>query len=107
MSLLRLAIALVIAACASAQRPQPAAVPESLRVPDGQVLLLRAAARGAQIYTCKVTTAEPPAFEWALKAPDAELFDQGGARSAGTTPAPLGRAPTVVGSSARSCSARR
>jgi hypothetical protein len=80
MSLLRLASAFMIAACASSPRPQPAAVPESLRVPDGQVLLLRAAARGAQIYTCKVTTAEPTAFEWALKAPDAELFDQGGAR---------------------------
>jgi hypothetical protein len=80
MSLLRLAIALTIAACASAPRPQPAAVPESLRVPDGQALLLRAAARGAQIYTCKVTTAEPAAFEWALKAPEAELFDQSGAR---------------------------
>jgi len=48
-------------------------------VPDGQALLLRAAARGAQIYTCKATTAEPAAFEWALKAPDAELFDQSGA----------------------------
>ena len=80
MSLLRLASAFMIAACASSPRPQPAAVPESLRVPDGQVLLLRAAARGAQIYACKVTTAEPAAFEWVLKAPDAELFDQGGAR---------------------------
>ncbi len=80
MSLLRLAIALMIAACASTQRPQPAAIPENLRVPDGQTLLLRAAARGAQIYTCKVSTAEPAAFEWVLKAPDAELFDQSGAR---------------------------
>ena len=80
MSLLRVAFALMIAACASAPRPQQNAVPESLRVPDGQALLLRAAARGAQIYTCKVKTAEPPAFEWALKAPEAELFDQSGAR---------------------------
>ncbi len=80
MSLLRLAIALMIAACAATPRPQPAAVPENLRVPDGQPLLLRAAARGAQVYTCKLNTAEPAAFEWALKAPDAELFDQSGAR---------------------------
>jgi len=78
--LLRLAIALMLAACASAPRPQPAAVPENLRVPDGHSLLLHAAARGAQIYTCKVKAAEPAAFEWVLKAPDAELFDQSGAK---------------------------
>jgi hypothetical protein len=49
-------------------------------VPDGQPLLLRAAARGAQIYTCKAKAAEPAAFEWVLRAPDAELFDQNGAK---------------------------
>jgi uncharacterized protein DUF3455 len=76
----RSAIALVLAACASAPRWQPTAVPENLRVPDGQSLRLRAAARGTQIYTCKVKAADPAAFEWALKAPDAELFDQSGAR---------------------------
>ena len=74
------AIGLMLAACASAPRAQPAAVPENLRVPDGQPLLLRAAARGAQIYTCKVKAADPAAFEWVLKAPEAELFDQSGAR---------------------------
>jgi hypothetical protein len=55
-------------------------VPENLRVPDGQSLILRMAARGAQVYTCKAKTAEPPAYEWVLKAPDAELFDQRGAK---------------------------
>ena len=71
---------LILAACASSPRPQPSAIPENIRVPEGQVLLLRAAARGAQIYTCKAKAAEPAAFEWALKAPGAELFDQGGAK---------------------------
>src|SRR6266403_1539930 len=80
MPLSRLAVALMLAACASAPRPQPAAVPENLRVPDGQSLLLRAAARGVQIYTCKVKAADPAAFEWVLEAPDAELFDQSGAK---------------------------
>ena len=61
--LFTLAIALMLAVCASTPRPQPAAVPENLRVPDGQSLLLHAAARGAQIYTCKVKAAEPAAFE--------------------------------------------
>ena len=76
----RSAIALVLAACASTPRSQPTAVPENLRVPDGQSLLLRAVARGTQIYTCKAKAADPAAFEWGLKAPDAELFDQSGAR---------------------------
>ena len=71
---------LLLAACASAPRPQQSAIPANLRVPEGQRFLLRAAARGAQIYTCKAKPAEPGAFEWALKAPDAELFDQSGGR---------------------------
>ncbi len=49
-------------------------------MPEGQPLLLRAAARGAQIYTCKAKEADPAAFEWVLKAPEAELFDQKGAK---------------------------
>src|SRR2546430_3072291 len=81
MSLSRLAIPLVVAACASAPARQPArSVPENLRVPDGAPLVLRAAARGVQIYTCKPKAAEPAAFEWTLKAPDAELFDAAGAK---------------------------
>jgi hypothetical protein len=80
MSPFKLAIVVMLAACASAPLPQPSAVPENLRVPDGQPLLLRAAARGVQIYTCKAKAAEPAAFEWALKAPEAELFDQSGAK---------------------------
>ncbi len=80
MSPFKLAIVVMLAACASAPLAQPAAVPENLRVPDGQPLLLRAAARGAQIYTCKAKAAEPAAFEWALKAPEAELFDPSGAK---------------------------
>ena|SRR5438128_4448342 len=73
-------IVLMLAACASTLQPQTAVLPENLRVPAGQPLLLRAAARGAQIYTCKAKAAEPTAFEWVLKAPDAELFDQRGAK---------------------------
>src|SRR5215470_19278153 len=81
MSLFKLASVLVLAACASAPAaPLPALVPENLRVPEGQSLLLRAAARGAQIYTCIPKTSEATAFEWALKAPDAELFDRKGAK---------------------------
>jgi Protein of unknown function (DUF3455) len=76
----RIAVLLLLASCASAPHPQPASVPENLRVPDGQSLRLRMAARGAQVYTCKAKAAEPAVFEWVLKAPDAELFDRVGAK---------------------------
>jgi hypothetical protein len=82
MSFARLAVSFAVVACASAPAPAPqpaAAIPENLRVPDGQPRLLRAAARGVQIYTCRAKAAEPAAFEWTLKAPEAELFDGAGA----------------------------
>jgi len=78
--LFRVSLALVLAACASTPRPQPVVVPENLRVPDGQPLLLRALARGSQIYTCQAKATDPAVFEWVLKAPEAELFDPSGAR---------------------------
>jgi len=79
MSVLRLSLVLLVA-CASTPPAQPASLPENLRVPESQPLLLRAAARGAQIYTCKAKAAEPAGFEWVLKAPEAELFDGRGAK---------------------------
>jgi Protein of unknown function (DUF3455) len=78
--LLQTSVTLMLVACASAPRPQAWPVPENLRVPEGHSLLLRAAARGAQIYTCQPKPADPAAFEWSLKAPEAELFDASGAR---------------------------
>jgi hypothetical protein len=80
MALSRTTLALLLAACASAPPSPSARLPENLRVPDGQPLVLRAAARGTQIYTCKAKASDPAAFEWVLKAPDAELFDQTGAK---------------------------
>lgn len=79
MPVLRLSVVLLVA-CASTPPAQPASLPESLRVPEGQPLLLRVAARGAQIYSCKAKAAEPAGFEWVLKAPEAELFDGRGAK---------------------------
>jgi Protein of unknown function (DUF3455) len=57
--------------------------PKTLKVPSNQSLLLKTTAKGLQIYTCKAK-AEPnsadakPAYEWTLKAPSAELFDDQG-----------------------------
>ena len=72
---------LLLAACASAPAPKPSsAVPEILKVPGDLPRLLRAAARGVQIYVCQPKANDPAAFEWALKAPEADLFDESGAK---------------------------
>jgi Protein of unknown function (DUF3455) len=78
-SRLATAIAALLLACfASAATPPATALPDSLRVPDGHRFLLRAIARGGQIYTCEAT-GDRAAFDWKLKAPEAELFDASGA----------------------------
>lgn len=51
-----------------------AAVPEKLRLPDTQKVALEVQATGVQIYTCAASKADPARFEWAFKAPEADLF---------------------------------
>ncbi|BAY23759.1 hypothetical protein NIES2100_35510 [Calothrix sp. NIES-2100] len=53
-------------------------VPKDLQVPQGQNLLLKAAAKGSQIYVCKAKSDNPNAFEWTLKGPDAVLLNEQG-----------------------------
>jgi len=48
--------------------------------PPTQHPILTVTGKGAQIYTCQAKAAEPSAFEWVLKAPEAELFDVSGAK---------------------------
>jgi hypothetical protein len=50
-------------------------VPEQLRPPTGERVLLQVHAKGDQIYTCK---SDGTQFAWTLKAPDAKLFDKDG-----------------------------
>jgi hypothetical protein len=54
-------------------------VPDAIKAPADQVVLLKAKAKGSQIYECKPKADNPMAFGWSLKAPDAELFDDAGA----------------------------
>ena len=56
------------------------AVPDNLRVPATQTLALAAHAVGVQIYDCKPSKDDPARFEWAFRAPEADLFDAGGNR---------------------------
>jgi hypothetical protein len=68
--------------------PLPA-TPANLEVSAGQTLALVLTARGVQIYECRPVPGDPARFEWAFKAPEADLFDaQGrkvGRHSAGPT----------------------
>lgn len=65
---------LMLAGCALYERSLRPHVPPSLTVPDGQKLLLRAYARGVQIYVCE--TSPDGRLTWNLKAPEAMLFDE-------------------------------
>jgi Protein of unknown function (DUF3455) len=56
---------------------EPPAVPDSLKVPAGEQLILEGHAKGVQIYTCQAGSDGQPA--WTLKAPDAELRNSKGA----------------------------
>lgn len=54
---------------------QDSQVPPLLRPPVDEQLIVQLHATGNQIYTCKSEAAQ---FNWTLKAPDAELFDNKG-----------------------------
>lgn len=54
------------------------AVPESIKLPSDQHLLLRAHASGDQIYVCQPSPSGDSQFAWVLSAPDAKLFDDTG-----------------------------
>ena len=49
-------------------------IPHELKVPDDQILLVKLAAKGTQIYVCKATLEQPNQLNWTFKAPQADLF---------------------------------
>jgi hypothetical protein len=65
---------------AQAQGPARPEVPENLRAPAGEEVILAAQATGVQIYVCQAGAEEK--FSWALKAPEAELADATGKKIA-------------------------
>jgi hypothetical protein len=54
------------------------AVPDSIKPPANQQLVLRAHALGDQIYACQPSPSGNSQFAWVLSAPDAKLFDDTG-----------------------------
>src|SRR5690349_19415869 len=55
------------------------ATPASVTVPAGHMLSFKMAATGVQVYACLARSDQPDAFEWAFKAPVADLWDDEGA----------------------------
>jgi Protein of unknown function (DUF3455) len=74
--LMQLAAAIGMMLAAQGQRPAPPEVPESLKAPAGEDVILAAHATGVQIYTCQAGADQK--FAWVLKAPEAELTDSTG-----------------------------
>jgi hypothetical protein len=76
-------ITFVMTAVGSKRKPiSPPQVPDNLKVPDGQAVLLKALGKGVQIYACAATAADPGKFDWSLKAPEADLTNEGGKKIA-------------------------
>ena len=69
----------VTSAASAPHPPAPeVATPEAIAVPSGRQVLLKASAKGVQIYACRPRESAPSVFEWTLKAPEADLFDDKG-----------------------------
>jgi len=48
-------------------------IPANLAVPSGHFVAFHLAAEGVQIYVCQPRADDPAAYEWAFRAPEAEL----------------------------------
>jgi hypothetical protein len=68
------AIGMLLAA--QGQGPSRPEVPESLKVPAGEEVILAAHATGVQIYVCQAGADQK--FGWVFKAPEADLTDATG-----------------------------
>lgn len=65
---------------AQAQAIVPPTLPDKLKAPSGEVPSIVVKAKGVQIYTCKTSTTNAAGFEWTLKAPEADLFNEQGVK---------------------------
>jgi hypothetical protein len=68
-----MALAGLFLGVAAGARQDVEPVPEALRPPANEQLVLRVHATGDQIYSCKTDGVQPV---WTLKAPDAKLFSE-------------------------------
>lgn len=75
--LLQAALLVALSALANGQGISRPDVPDKIKAPPGENVVLQAHASGSQIYVCQQGPEQK--FGWALKAPEAELHEQQGA----------------------------
>jgi hypothetical protein len=73
----QIALLVGLSTMANGQRPSGPEVPDKIKAPAGEEVVLQAHASGSQIYVCKQGPEQK--LGWILKAPEAELRDQQGA----------------------------
>ena len=76
-TLLHTAVLVGITTFASGQGGSRPEVPDKIKAPAGEEVVLKVHASGSQIYVCQAGV--DGKFAWTLKAPDAELHDPQGA----------------------------
>jgi hypothetical protein len=76
---LKLALPFCLIACSSSPKMSVSDVPEKLHVPAGNKLAFELHASGVQIYTCAPKKDDATKYEWAFKAPEAQLSELQGA----------------------------
>jgi len=75
-ALIQLAILGGILALANVQQTSPPEVPDNLKAPAGEKLVLQVHATGSQIYVCQ--TSPDQKLSWTFKGPEAQLTDANG-----------------------------
>ncbi len=73
---IHVAAAIAMLLVGQGQRPARPEVPEGLKAPAGEEVILAAHATGVQIYVCQLGADQK--FAWVFKAPEAELTDSTG-----------------------------
>jgi Protein of unknown function (DUF3455) len=68
----------LLAGCAASPWMNAGDIPPPLRVPANALLTLQVHAAGVQIYRCRAAKDDAARVEWALKEPEADLFDHAG-----------------------------
>lgn len=77
-AIVSMSLAALLAGCATTSPIVTPAIPEALRAPPNQSLMLQARATGVQIYDCKPAKTDVSRYEWTFRAPEADLFDDAG-----------------------------
>ena len=75
-----IALSSVVAAVVAVSCATRPPVPDTLQPPATEMLALETTATGVQVYECSGVQGQPDRYEWAFKAPEAELFDKTGRR---------------------------